>query len=134
MNLSNRSRSATVARWRATFRGSGLMPLQSFRFYTIVSTHRGNGRRTGAGQMPAAWAAAFCAAVILGPCALRAARAPEVLRSVAALPPHLAGLFSEASGFHQLRSGNYLVFDRRGHTVYTVDAAMSAASKIVQVG
>jgi len=110
------------------------MPLQSFRFYTIVSERRRNSRRRAAGQMRAAWAAAFCAVVILCPGALRATRAPEVLRSVAALPPHLAGLFSEASGFHQLRSGNYLVFDRRGHTVYSVDAAMTAASKIVQVG
>jgi hypothetical protein len=59
---------------------------------------------------------------------------PEVLRSVAALPPHLAGLFSEAAGFHKLRSGRYLVFDRRGHTVYGVDAALTTATKIVEVG
>jgi hypothetical protein len=59
---------------------------------------------------------------------------PEVLRSVAALPPHLAGLFSEAAGFHKLRSGGYLVFDRRAHTVYGVDAALTGATRIVQVG
>ena len=64
----------------------------------------------------------------------RGAIAVEVLQSVSALPPHLAGLFSEPAGFHQLRSGAYLVFDRRGHTVYGIDAAMTAATKIVQVG
>jgi hypothetical protein len=66
--------------------------------------------------------------------AVPGARASEVLRSVAALPPHLAGLFSEAAAFHQLRSGGYIVFDRRGHAVYSVDAGLTAATKIVQVG
>ena len=110
------------------------MSLQSSRFYTIVSERRRNRRGRAYARLAAAWAGALCAAAILSPGALRAARAPEVLRSVAALPPHLAGLFSEAGGFHELRSGSYLVFDRRGHTVYSVDAAMTAASKIVQVG
>ena len=48
--------------------------------------------------------------------------------------PTSPGLFSEATGFHKLQSGSYLVFDRRGHTVYGVDAALTTATKIVQVG
>ena len=72
--------------------------------------------------------------IILSTTGLGSARTPELLRSVSALPPHLVGLFSEPAGFHQLRSGAYLVFDRRGHTVYGVDAGLTTATKIVQVG
>lgn len=80
---------------------------------------------------------AALAAIALGtllPPALRAAMPVDLLRSVGALPPHLAGLFSDPAGFRQISSGDYLVFDRRGHTVYRVDAAMTSARKIVQVG
>jgi hypothetical protein len=72
--------------------------------------------------------------MLLQSAAARSAIAVEVLQSVSALPPHLAGLFSEPAGFHQLATGAYLVFDRRGHTVYGIDAAMTAATKIVEVG
>jgi hypothetical protein len=65
---------------------------------------------------------------------MRAAMPVDVLRSVAALPPHLAGLFSDPAGFRQLSSGDYVVFDRRGHTVYRIDRAMTSAIKVVQVG
>ena len=78
--------------------------------------------------------ALIAAVLLLSATVVRSAGPPQVLRSMAALPPHLAGLFSEAAGFHQLQSGGFLVFDRRGHTVYAVDAAMTAATKIVQVG
>ena len=104
------------------------MCLQGLRSYTIASACRGR-------QAPLRTAAAAAIVVMLLPAGvLRGARTPEVLRSVAALPPHLAGLFSEASGFHKLQSGSYLVFDRRGHTVYSVDAELTTATKIVQVG
>ena len=101
--------------------GPGVMSLQSSRFYTIAS----GVRRHGASRTPRAPRRLRppCSCIALRDRVLRGARTPEVLRSVAALPPHLAGLFSEAAGFHQLRSGGYLVFDRRGHTVYGVDAA-----------
>lgn len=81
-----------------------------------------------------ALAATLLALVLLPAGVLRATRLPEVLRSVTALPPHLAGLFSEAAGFHELSSGSYLVFDRRGHTVYGVDATLTTATKIVRIG
>jgi hypothetical protein len=114
-----------------------VLSLQRCRSYPIAppSTGFGGPRRDHVACLPRH--VALVAAVLLlllPPGVLRGAGGPELLRSVAALPPHLAGLFSEAAGFHQLRSGGFLVFDRRGHTVYGVDAAMTAATKIVQVG
>jgi hypothetical protein len=75
--------------------------------------------------------------VVLAGVALAAAPpAPrvEVLRSVGGLPPHVVSTFEEASGFEQQPDGSFLVFDRRGHAVYAVDAARTAARKIVDVG
>jgi len=59
---------------------------------------------------------------------------PETLRSVNAVPAFIAGRFREPAGFEQAASGEYFVFDRRGHTVFGVDAAQSAAWEIVQIG
>src|SRR4051812_38025551 len=42
----------------------------------------------------------------------------EVLRSTGAVPAYVAGQFREPAGFQQSSSGQYFVFDRRGHTVY----------------
>ena len=58
----------------------------------------------------------------------------ETLKSVAALPPHIVGLFRDPIGFKQTANGDYYVFDRRGHTVYLVDAGGTAARKLVQIG
>jgi hypothetical protein len=58
----------------------------------------------------------------------------ETLRSVAALPPHVAGQFAEPAGFAQLPSGDYLVFDRRGHTVFRVDRTLESATTLVSIG
>jgi hypothetical protein len=58
----------------------------------------------------------------------------ETLRSIAALPPDLAGQFAEPTGFAQLPSGDYLVFDRRGHTVFRVDPGFGAARPLVSIG
>ncbi|MBI4265542.1 MAG: hypothetical protein HY657_14310 [Acidobacteria bacterium] len=58
----------------------------------------------------------------------------EVLRATGGLPPHIVGQFEEPLAFQQRRGGPYYVFDRRGHTVYTVDAAKDAARKIVEIG
>src|SRR5438477_11633214 len=62
------------------------------------------------------------------------ARAPEVLRSVGAVPAHIAGRFREAAGFQQSASGQYFVFDRRSHVVFGVDAERSSAWEIVHIG
>jgi hypothetical protein len=58
----------------------------------------------------------------------------DVLKSVNSLPPHIVGLFREPIGFKQTASGDFYVFDRRGHTVYLVDADEKAARKLVQIG
>lgn len=60
--------------------------------------------------------------------------AVEVLKSINALAPHVAGLFREPIDCKQTANGDYYVFDRRGHTVYSVDAAGNTAKKLVQIG
>lgn len=59
--------------------------------------------------------------------------AVEILTSVDALPPHITGLFREPIGFEQTAVGDHFVFDRRGHTVFSVDLAGNAR-KLVQIG
>lgn len=63
-----------------------------------------------------------------------AARAVDLLRSIGGLPPHIVGLFEEPLGFQQTPDGPYYVFDRRGHTVYAIDADKNAARRIVEIG
>ena len=63
-----------------------------------------------------------------------AALAVDVIHSVGGLPPHIVGLFEEPLGFQQSQDGLYYVFDRRGHSVYTVDADKKAARKVVEIG
>jgi hypothetical protein len=58
----------------------------------------------------------------------------ETLRSVAGLPPHIVGSYDEAINFQQDATGTYYVFDRRGHTVHTVDAKRTATRKILEIG
>ncbi|HTK28233.1 MAG TPA: hypothetical protein VL309_01685 [Vicinamibacterales bacterium] len=59
---------------------------------------------------------------------------PDVLRSVGAVPPHIAGRFRDAIGFQQSAFGQYYVFDRRGHTVYGIDEAQESVWQIVEIG
>ena len=58
----------------------------------------------------------------------------EVLKSVNSLAPHIVGLFREPIGCKQTANGDYYVFDRRGHTVYVVNASGDEARKLVQIG
>jgi hypothetical protein len=55
-----------------------------------------------------------------------------VLRSTGGLPAHIAGSFQRPLGFQQSDSGQYFVFDRRAHAVYTVVG--DAAKKIIEIG
>jgi hypothetical protein len=66
--------------------------------------------------------------------ALLVARAPLVLRSVGGVPAHLAGMFEEPLGFQKTPAGDYLVFDRRAHAVFRLDAARTKADKVVDIG
>jgi DNA-binding beta-propeller fold protein YncE len=58
----------------------------------------------------------------------------EVLRSVGSVPPEIVGVFDDPVAFQQALSGQYFVLDRRGHTVYGIDAARTTSWKIVQIG
>jgi hypothetical protein len=58
----------------------------------------------------------------------------ETLKAINSLAPHVVGLFREPIGFKQTANGEYYVFDRRGHTVYAVDAGKTSATKLVQIG
>lgn len=83
--------------------------------------------------MARAFAALLLASALFG-ARTDAALAVEVLRSVGGLPPHIVGLFEEPLGFQQAPGGPYYVFDRRGHTVYTVDAGRKSAVKLIEIG
>jgi hypothetical protein len=97
------------------------------RSYTMVSSHI---------PAPSGTATRWAAAILLvaGAVSVGAALTVDLLRPVAALPPHLAGLFRDATGFEQLASGDYLVFDRAAHAVYRVDAARTKATEVVRIG
>jgi hypothetical protein len=58
----------------------------------------------------------------------------DILRSVAAIPPHITGRFREPIGFQQSAFGQFYVFDRRAHTVYGVDEQLESVWQIVTIG
>lgn len=61
--------------------------------------------------------------------------AVETLKSSAALPAHVAGRFEEMGACQRAGSSDYFIFDRRGHTVFSVPASMQGAPReIVGVG
>ncbi len=78
--------------------------------------------------------ATLCVVFVFALAATIAAIAPEVLVSVDAIPAHLAGRFRESRGFSRAAAGHFLIFDRRAHTVFGIDEAMSAAYPIVEIG
>ena len=59
---------------------------------------------------------------------------PETLRPVWALPPHVTGAFEFPTGFQQSPAGDYFIFDRRSHTVFTYKPGTDAARKVIQIG
>jgi hypothetical protein len=74
-------------------------------------------------------------ALVLAAAVLAIAQAPPrvlVLRSTGGVPAHIAGSFQRPLGFQQTDAGQYFVFDRRAHAVYTI--AGDAAKKIIEVG
>jgi hypothetical protein len=81
--------------------------------------------------MRAPLTAVLAAALVSAP--LTAVR-PDVVRSVGAIPPHLAGRFRDVTGFQQAASGQYFVFDRRSHVVFGIDEQQTSAWEIVHIG
>lgn len=57
----------------------------------------------------------------------------EVLRSVAALPAHVAGTFEDIAACHLSPEGDYLIFDRRAHAVFTASRT-AGPRKIIEIG
>jgi hypothetical protein len=62
------------------------------------------------------------------------ARTPVVLRSIAAFPLATAGRFEQPIALHPAPDGAFYVFDRRGHTVYRVNAARTLVEPLVSIG
>lgn len=59
----------------------------------------------------------------------------QTLRSVGSLPAHIAGSFEDFSACHLTPEGDYLVFDRRAHSVYRVASdGKTEPKKILQIG
>src|SRR5688572_6666050 len=78
-------------------------------------------------------AAAAALTILLAPPA--GVPATETLRSVGGLPAHIAGRFSDIAACQRSPSGDYFVFDRRSHAVFTVPASLNGTPKeIVGVG
>jgi hypothetical protein len=58
----------------------------------------------------------------------------ELLEASSALPASLAAKMLDPIGYAQTTRGDYLVLDRRAHTVYGIDAKQTTIRKILQVG
>jgi hypothetical protein len=58
----------------------------------------------------------------------------DVLNAIGGLPAHLVVQLDDPIGFAEAQSGEFVVLDRRAHTVYAVDARKTALRKVVQVG
>lgn len=56
------------------------------------------------------------------------------LNTVGGLPPHVCGQYREPLAFQQTASGVYYVFDRRGHSVHSIDPAGRASRTVVTIG
>ena len=50
------------------------------------------------------------------------------------LPVEIVGEFREPLGYQRTPAGQQFVFDRRGHTVYGIDAGATASRKLVAIG
>jgi len=93
-------------------------------------------RATRHGLVADAGAAALAALLLLTSAGLaaRTRLAVEVIDAVGGLPAHIVGAFEEPVGFVQTTTGDYLVLDRRAHTVYGIDPARTGTRKVLQIG
>ena len=58
----------------------------------------------------------------------------EVLRARRAVPPDVTAGLAEAAGFAQVAVGQYVVLDRRGHTLFALAPDWTTKRPIVQIG
>ncbi|HYT77417.1 MAG TPA: hypothetical protein VEL79_21855 [Vicinamibacterales bacterium] len=71
-------------------------------------------------------------AILLATLAAPARARVQILQSTGGIPAHIAGSFREPMAFQETDAGQYFIFDRRGHAVFTI--AQDAAKKIVEIG
>ncbi len=86
---------------------------------------------------PLATDAAFAlASVLFCAAALSAQSSPSVerLRAVSSLPTEMCGRFREPTSFVQTTAGQYLILDRRDHTVFSVDKARTRVTTLMKAG
>ena len=62
------------------------------------------------------------------------ARPVDILHATDGLPAYMVGQFEDPIGFVQTSTGEFLVLDRRAHTVFGVNAARTTMRKVLQVG
>ena len=80
-------------------------------------------------------AAALAGVLAIGPPSRASAPTTvDTLTAVGGLPAHMVGQLEAPIGFVQTSTGDYLVLDRRQHTVYGVDAAKTKMHKVLQIG
>jgi len=73
--------------------------------------------------------------MLAAPEARQSTRAPiQILKSVAALPAHVAVQFQQLTACRQNTDGVYFVFDRRAHSVYTAPPNLERAQKLIEIG
>jgi len=77
------------------------------------------------------WVSLVAVAVLLAPLV---AIAPDTLRPIRAVPPHIAGRFRDVRAFQQSPAGHHYVFDRRAHRVFAIDEHFDSTWQIVQIG
>jgi len=58
----------------------------------------------------------------------------ETLASVGGLPAHVAGAFTDMGACEQSAAGEYFVFDRRAHAVFSVAPPYESPREIVRIG
>src|SRR6266545_4425286 len=58
----------------------------------------------------------------------------EERRAVGGLAAHIAAAFDEIAACQMTPAGEFIVFDRRAHAVFTVARGADAPKKIVQIG
>jgi len=64
----------------------------------------------------------------------RLCRKPATNCGTPLLPAHLAGRFRDPVRFVQTITGDYLVLDRRAHTVSRIDREMTTVSQVIDIG
>ena len=77
------------------------------------------------------WTSGLALAVVL---LVRPAIDVEERRATGSLPAHVAAAFDEMAACTLSATGEYVIFDRRAHAVYTIPKGAEVPKRIVQIG